>query len=150
MKNHEQRGLAMIEFLLVAPIILLLMVATAELGRGFLFYNALTKSVRDSARYAAEVATTAGGTTGVISINAAQQTAVKNLTVYGQTTNGSSAILPGLTPANVTVSGSTTGVVDVTATYNYQSIYSRIPMFGFGPDIVPSFTFVAHVTMRAL
>jgi Flp pilus assembly protein TadG len=141
----------MVEYLLVAPLVLLLIIATAEVGRGFLQYNTLTKTVRDGARYAAELATTSGGTTGVTNIDAPQRTAVQNLTAYGNTAGVGNSILPGLTAGDITVVGSASGgVVDVTATYAYTPIFSGLPMFGYGADIVPNFTFQVNVTMRAL
>jgi Flp pilus assembly protein TadG len=140
----------MVEYLLVAPLVLLLIIATAEIGRGFQQYNALTKTVRDGARYAAEIATTSGGTTGVTTISASARTAVQNLTAFGNTQGTGNSLLPGLTAGDVAVVGSSSGVVDVTATYLYLPIFSGLPMFGYGPDIVPNFTFQVNVTMRAL
>ena len=146
----RQRGLAMVEMTLITPVVLLLLVSTAELGRGFQQYNALTKSLRDSTRYAAEVATTSGGSTGVVNINAADRTAIQNLVAYGNTAGTGPAILPGLNAGSVVVTGSTNGVVDVSVSYNYQPIFLSIPTFGFSADINPNFTFQANVTMRAL
>ena len=47
----KSRGVAAVEMAVVLPLILLLLFVTAEIGRGFMQYNTLTKSVRDSARY---------------------------------------------------------------------------------------------------
>jgi Flp pilus assembly protein TadG len=149
-KYRRHRGLAIIEYLIAAPVALMLIVATAEIGRGFMQYNALTKSLRDAARYAAEAATTSSGTTGVVSIGTTERQAVQNLTVFGNAVGSGSPILPGLSTGNVTVTGSATGDVDVAATYQFQPIFSGIPLFGNGPDITPNITFQVQVTMRAL
>ena len=47
------RGLAMVEFVIVAPLLMLLMLTVGEFGRVFFQYNTLTKAVREGARYAA-------------------------------------------------------------------------------------------------
>ena len=43
----RQRGIATIEFAICAPILLLLMLATVEVGRMLIQYNTLNKAVRD-------------------------------------------------------------------------------------------------------
>ncbi|MEJ2115423.1 MAG: pilus assembly protein, partial [Gammaproteobacteria bacterium] len=64
--NSHQGGLAAVEFVVILPILLLLMLASAELGRAFYQYNTLTKTVRDGARYLADNSLI--GTTGLIDI----------------------------------------------------------------------------------
>jgi len=49
--SARQRGVAIIEFTIVLPILLVLILAVAEIGRAFLQFNTLTRAVRDSARY---------------------------------------------------------------------------------------------------
>ena len=48
---NKQYGLAMVEMVIVSPLLLLLIFGVAEMGRAFYQYNTLTKSVRDGARY---------------------------------------------------------------------------------------------------
>ncbi|NKB99032.1 MAG: hypothetical protein GKR90_11155 [Pseudomonadales bacterium] len=79
--SQKIRGLAMVEFVITVPVLLLLLFATLELSRAFMQYNALTKSVRDGVRFLASNAI--GGSTGVININAQTQNQVANLVVYG-------------------------------------------------------------------
>lgn len=50
--NWRARGQALIEFALVAPVILLLIGATVDLGRGLLIYTMLQGASRDMARQA--------------------------------------------------------------------------------------------------
>jgi Flp pilus assembly protein TadG len=50
MRTH-QTGVALVEFALVLPLLLLLSLVTAELGRAVYCYNNITKVVRDSVRY---------------------------------------------------------------------------------------------------
>src|ERR1700682_3277359 len=46
-----ERGQSMVEFALVAPLLLLLVVGGVDFSRAFLVHNALTNSVREGARY---------------------------------------------------------------------------------------------------
>jgi Flp pilus assembly protein TadG len=47
----RERGQAIVELSLVAPLLLLLVVVGVDIGRAFLVHNALTNSVREGARY---------------------------------------------------------------------------------------------------
>ncbi|MGH8533242.1 MAG: TadE family protein [Gammaproteobacteria bacterium] len=147
-KRIRQCGIATIEFAIAVPVLLLLMLATAELGRAFYTYNTLTKSVRDGARYLSTVAKE--GTGIVLTDQKADDT--ENLVVYGQTTGGSQPLLPSLTTNQVDVTSPDAEHVQVTAAYPYAPIFaSGIPTFGFGSgNISVSFTMSASVTMRAL
>ena len=143
------KGVAMIEFVIVLPICLILIMGTAEFGRAFMQYNTLTKSIRDGVRYVSANALV--GSTGVVSINGAVQTEAQNLVVYGNTVGTGSAILPGLTTGAVTVAGAGGSNVSVSVTYPYGSIFAFIPGFFYGPNTsTNSFNLQATVTMRAL
>ncbi len=48
-----QRGVALVEFALVLPLLLLLCLTVVELGRAFWHYKVLVQSVREAARYVA-------------------------------------------------------------------------------------------------
>ncbi|QBQ55876.1 TadE/TadG family type IV pilus assembly protein [Nitrosococcus wardiae] len=144
----RQRGIAATEFVIVLPVILLLMLGTAELGRAFYQYNTLTKAVRDGARYLADNAIK--GATGVIDIDAATEAETKNLVVYGNTTASGSPLLEGWSPAEVTAAGFDAAHVRVSATFAFKPMFSRIPAFGLGEDIVLELNFQAATTMRAL
>jgi Flp pilus assembly protein TadG len=147
--GQGQRGLAMVELVIVMPLLLLLIFATAEFGRAFMQYNTLTKSVRDSVRHVASRATL--GQTGVVQIDSALTTEAQNLVVYGSITAvGNTPLLPGLNPANISVTPAGAGDVLVSATYTYQPINAMLPGFGIGPNRSSLFTFQAAATMRAL
>ncbi len=49
--NQRQKGVALVEFALILPFLLLLSIMAIEFGRAIWEYNILTKSVRDAARY---------------------------------------------------------------------------------------------------
>jgi Flp pilus assembly protein TadG len=51
-RRHGQRGQALLEFALVLPIFILLLVAIFDLGRAAFAYNTLTNAAREGARMA--------------------------------------------------------------------------------------------------
>jgi Flp pilus assembly protein TadG len=146
----------MIEFIIVAPLVLLLLLAISEFGHALYQYNALTKSVRDGGRYLSEIAML--GITGSIVISPTDITETQNMVVYGNSAGNGTPKLPGLAPSQVTVSclgGGTLcpGVehVVVSAQYPYQSILgAALPMFGLGANLSLGLTFNTSMTMRAL
>lgn len=155
-KRARQHGVVMIEFMIVAPLLLLLMLAIAEFGHALYQYNALTKSVRDGARYLSEHAML--GITGSIAISASDIIETQNLVVYGNTAGNGTPKLPGLAVSQVTASclggGSLCPGVEhvvVAAQYPYQSILgASFPLLGYGADLSLGFTLNTSVTMRAL
>jgi Flp pilus assembly protein TadG len=143
----RQRGIAAVEFAIALPVLLILLIATAELGRMLSQYDTLNKSVRDGARYLASNALQAG----VMTVTAAEQTATRNLVVTGNVNGTGTALLPGLTASNVTASGSTSGYVTVSASYTYQPILTAsLPMFGYHSSVSLDIPLTATVVMRAL
>jgi Flp pilus assembly protein TadG len=84
-----QKGVAVIELALVLPTLLIMTFLVTELGRAIMQYNALTKSVRDGARYL----TTQTPGTGI--------TQARNLVVHGNTAGTGTTVAPGLTNTNV-------------------------------------------------
>ena len=153
--RSRQRGTVMIEFMIVAPILLLLLMAISEFGHALYQYNTLTKSVRDGARYLSKNAT---DSTDNIEIFATDVTQTINLVVYGNTGGGGSPKVPGLTTSHVTASCMGGGLtcpgvehIEVTAQWPYQSIIgASLPRFGFGADLPLGFTLRTSATMRAM
>ena len=141
------RGVATIEFAICAPLLLLLMLGTVEVGRLLFQYNTLTKMVRDGARYAAKHASSVAG---VVNITAQLRTETTNLIVTGNTAGTGPALLPG--EVTVTVSNANEGFVSVGATYQYSTILgAALPTFGFGEgDINLAIELPATVVVRAL
>lgn len=147
--RSAQRGIAMVEVALMMPFLLFLLLATAEVARLISQYNILTKSVRDACRYAASNA--AVGSTGIVSITPQLSSTVGNLVATGSAGSGGTALLPGLSAANVTVTDAGNGFVSVSATYTYQPMVgSTLPTFGFGAPISLALNFSAAAVMRAL
>jgi len=144
---RAQRGVATIEFAICAPILILLMLATAELGRALFQYNTLCKAVRDGARYAA----TASATNGARTINLTPETRLQtqNLVVTGNVAGTGGPLLPNLTPGSVNVTNNGNGFISVSVTYVYQPMIGpTLPLFGFGPAIDLSVPLPATVIMR--
>jgi Flp pilus assembly protein TadG len=146
--RRRQRGLAAIEMAITLPVLLTLLIATAELGRAFFQYNAVTKSVRSAVRYLADNAI--NGTTGLVQLTDSTQTEVKNLVVYSSTTGAGDPLVQGLSVGDVTISLVDAAHIEVAASFNYQPIFLRIPTFGSGSDVDTGLILNASATMRAL
>ncbi|HEY0685463.1 MAG TPA: TadE/TadG family type IV pilus assembly protein [Steroidobacter sp.] len=145
----RQRGVATVEFAICIPVLLLLMLATAEIGRMLFQYNTLAKAVRDGARFAATNA--AVGTTRIVNIIPTVYSGTRNLVVTGNTAGTGAALLPGLTVNDVTVNDAGNGFVRVAATYNYvPMVGATLPKFGLGDPLDLTVTLPATVVMRAL
>jgi hypothetical protein len=148
--GQRERGLAAVEFAIILPLVLLIMLATAELGRALYQYNTLTKAVRDGARYLSGVAIVGG--TGAIDLTATKLTNTRNLVVYGNISGAGTALLPGLAPAQITIPDPPPDPlhVRVQATYAYQPIFATLPGFGLMSDVSANWNLTAASTMRAL
>ncbi|TFY96898.1 TadE/TadG family type IV pilus assembly protein [Ramlibacter rhizophilus] len=86
---RHQRGVAILEFALVAPFLLMMVFITTEFGRAFYAYNTLAKSVRDASRYLS------------VYLPETHITEASNLIVYGSIQAGAQPQLVNLTAANV-------------------------------------------------
>ena len=158
-----QRGLAMVELVMTAPILLLLLFGTVVFGEWLIQYSILNDAVRDAARYVAGKAY--NGSTGALVQGSDWTTLMnqgQNLVVWGNVNGNASGtltpLLPGLTVANISVAEdtanlnitvSTTGTVN-TPGYTYRSLFgASMPSF-FGGTIATHFPLSISTTMRAL
>lgn len=147
--RRSQRGLATVEFAIALPLLLFIMLATAEFGRLLSQYNTLNKSVRDAARYLASNAL--GGTTGVVTITSQVQTATTNLVLTGNAGGNGPVLLPGLAAGNVTVSSLANGYISVSTAYSYVPMLGNtLQTFGVTTPINMRLTLNATVVMRPL
>jgi len=85
----RQSGVALVEFALVLPLLLVLSLVSAELGRAVYRYNTTAKVVRDAARYLS-VQTPGTGSVGA-----------RNLILYGNVAGTGNLLDSGLAAANV-------------------------------------------------
>jgi Flp pilus assembly protein TadG len=131
--KRKQAGVAIVEFALILPFLLLLTFLTTEFGRAIWQYNTLTKSVRDAARYLS-VQTPADP---VAIANA------RNLMVYGNIAGTGNPLALGLSLTNVPVgtcctwqtAGSAPVINTVTVRisgYSFQSMFTTVLGLRFG------------------
>ncbi len=88
--RHDERGAALVEFAIAATVFLTVMFGVLELSRLLWIHNALVDATRRGARYAVTQNMTAGA-----------QTAIKNMTVYGNTDGTGNPLVDGLTTDQV-------------------------------------------------
>lgn len=126
--GRRQGGLAAIELALVLPTVTFMMFLVAESGRALYQYNTLTKSVRDGAQYLARYGMQG---TGVLAPTDAQETAARNLVIYGSpvagtrllpVSNASTDLVVEITYQQLYGAGSDNAVT-VSATYTYQPLF---------------------------
>ncbi|WP_375739114.1 TadE/TadG family type IV pilus assembly protein [Pseudomonas boanensis] len=147
---QAQRGVAMVEFAITLPLLLLLLFAIGEFGRMLLQYNSLMQANRDAVRYVAGKAW--NPTLGQVALTTDLQNQAKNLAVYGLPVvpAGTEPVVQGLTTANVQVTAVGTEHVQVSTSFTF------VPLLGGGlPDVLGdgmslSFPLVATTVMRAL
>ncbi|AZO84114.1 pilus assembly protein TadG [Stutzerimonas stutzeri] len=151
--RQRQQGLAMVEFTLVLPVLLLLLLAFGEFGRMLYQYNVLLQASRDADRFVASHAW--NSTLGKVALSDTLQTQTKNVAVYGVPANTGTAVVSGLTIDNVVVAAVGTDHVRVTITYTFCPVIGggnctgSLPGF-FGNPIALSIPLVATTVMRAL
>jgi len=147
--HKHQSGAVLAEMALVTPILLFMMLATAEVTRIFIDHNTLTKSVRNGVRHLSSHALF--GTTGTVFLSAALQSETRNLVVFGNTAGAGSPVLPGLTTTDVNVIDAGANNVTVTVSYGISGMLGAVlRSFNGGADIPMVFTLEASTTMRSL
>lgn len=85
----RQKGTAIVEFALILPLLLLLTMITTEFGRAIYQYNTIVKSLRSATRYLS------------LQTPNTKTTEASKLVVFGNIAGTGSALVPGLTVANV-------------------------------------------------
>ncbi|WP_223516854.1 TadE/TadG family type IV pilus assembly protein [Pseudomonas sp. GL-B-19] len=151
--RQRQQGLAMVEFTLVLPVLLLMLLAFGEFGRMLYQYNILLQASRDAGRFVASQAW--NSTLGKVVLSTTLQTETKNVAVFGVPVDTGDEVLSDLTIGNVIVAPEGTDHVRVTITYTYCPVIGggicsgALPGF-FGNQIALSIPLVATTVMRAL
>ena len=141
--GKESGGAALVEFTLVAPLLISLMCGLAEFGQLLRQYHIMQKGVRDAARYLSHVSAQPP-CTGISDPNWGTEVAnAQNLAVYGTTTAGT-ALFAGWAdtttvsvPApscltNPRVNGAPLPQITVTATAPYVDL-GMLAFLGIGP-----------------
>ena len=148
-KRRKQAGVAMVEMVIVTPLLLLLVLGVSELGKAFVQQNTLNKSVRDAARQVAGLALL--GTTGTVLLTPDLIADARNLVVFGNVDGVGSPRLPALSVDQVSVADAGNDLVTVQADYGYTPIVGPVlETFGIGAGPALDITLTASVTMRAL
>ena len=140
--DKKQRGLAAIEFAIVVPVMLFLMLATAEFGRVFYHYNTLTKAVQTGARYASKPLMTTNKLTDLTIDDLKEK--IQKFVVYGNDSGTGLAVLDGFSDTNVLVTShilNKTITIEAQYTYNFV-ILSDLPFIGY---ILPTLTLKSSV-----
>lgn len=122
--NRKQQGVAIVEFALILPMLLMLTAMVFELGHAVYRYNTTAKQVRDAVRYLS------------VQEQNTHITETRNIIVYGNVQGEGLPLDPRLTEANVAApTWQTAGVEPVINTvtvritgYTYQPMFAE--MFG--------------------
>jgi hypothetical protein len=119
--QRDESGIQLVELTIVIPIFLMLFAASAEFGRYFYEYTTLAKAARVGSRYL----TTAP-------VVAAEDTAARNIVVFGNAAGSGSPILPGLATSHVVITRAG-GVPVLPETVSVQIVgYKHQPIFDLG------------------
>jgi Flp pilus assembly protein TadG len=134
-RGRSERGSALVEFALAAPLMVSLFLGVWNFGYAFYLYNQLEQAVRAGGRYAS-----LAGYDG--NNPSAYTAAVRNMVVYGDPAGGTQAVVPGLSTVNVNVrlnfSGGFPSTIDIQIqNYNLPGIFSGITLNGKPSDQFP-------------
>jgi Flp pilus assembly protein TadG len=153
-----QQGMAIVEFTIVLPLLLLLLLTLGEFGRMLYQYNSLLQASRDASRFVASQAW--NSTLGAVTLSSTLKTQTQNVAVYGVPASTGAAVVSGLKTTDVAVVPQGTDPVHpdhvrVTITYTFCPVIGggnctgAIPAL-FGNQIALSIPLVATTVMRAL
>jgi len=146
--RRAQKGVALVEFTLVLPLLLLLLLAFGEFGRMLYQYNVLLQASRDAGRF---VSSQAWNTTlGAINVNSTLRTRTQNVAVYGVPSAAGAPVVPGLTVGEVEVEAVGSDHVRVTITHAFSPVIGTVIPGFFGAATPLGIELVATTVMRAL
>ena len=147
--RKSQAGIAIVETVIVSPLLLFLLLLGAEVTNAWIEHNTLTKAARIAVRHLASEAL--NGTTGVVYLAPGLVAETRNLVVFGNAAGTGSPVLQGLTVANVQVLDLGATNIQVNVSYAYTGILGdTLPNFGIGADSNLALNLRASVSMRAL
>ena len=147
--GQTQRGVAMVEFAITLPLLLLLLLAIGEFGRMLYHYNNLLQANRDAVRYLAGEAW--NGSLGQVVIDPVVEAITKNLAVYGvPTPQLGNEVVPGLTTGDVTVGAVGSDHVQVRVSYVFRPVIGNSLPALIGDAIPLNIPLVATTVMRGL
>lgn len=148
-KPRAEHGVAMVEFAIALPLLLLLLLAIAEFGRMLYQYNRLLQSNRDAVRYLAGEAWNVN--LGRLDIDPVLEARTKNIAVYGvPAAQVGNEVVPGLTTAEVQVGAVGTEHVQVSISYVFRPVIGTGLPALLGNALPLNFPLVATTVMRGL
>ena len=140
-KNKSERGNALLEFALGFSLLWALFAGIYQFGYSFYVYNTVLTSVANAAELGSKMTyDTASPSTFT--------TALQNMVVYGNTTTGTSSIVPGLSTSNVTVGINPEGNMptDITITINNFTIDALFARFTFNGKPRATTVYMGQIT----
>jgi Flp pilus assembly protein TadG len=140
-KNKSERGNALLEFALGWSILWVLFAGIYQFGYSFYVYNSVLTSVANAAELGSKMT--------YDTANPSQfTTALQNMVVYGNTTAGTSPIVPGLSTSNVTVNVNPQGTLptDITITINNFTIDAVFARFTFNGKPRATAVYMGQIT----
>lgn len=147
--GQAQRGVAMVEFAIALPLLLLLLLAIGEFGRMLYHYNSLLQASRDAGRF---VAGQAWNDTLGVDLNSDLQSKTKNVAVYGVPVNSSGypPVVPELSTDDVAVGMPDSEHVQVSISYTFRPVIGAVLPTFFGTPIPLNIALQSTVVMRVL
>jgi Flp pilus assembly protein TadG len=127
-RNRRESGNAVLEFAIAVPLLWACFAGVFQMGYAFFVYNALMTSVANAAGLGAKMDYDLAST-------GAFNSALKNMVVFGDTTAGTSSLVPGLTTENVTVTVTQAGSMPTAITvaiqnYSVDAVFTRFTFSG--------------------
>ncbi len=125
-QRRSERGSAVVEFALAFALLWLMFTSIYQFGYTFYVYNVLLTSVASAAELGSKMTYDAG-------IPSTFTNALTNMVVYGNTTAGTTPVVPGLSSSNVSVSvnPANTTPTDITITINNFTVDAVFRNFTF-------------------
>ena len=149
-RAQRQQGVAIVEFTITLPLMLLTLLAFGEFGRMLYQYNSLLQGSRDAARFVASQAWSS--TLGKVEVSADLECMTKYVAVHGAPSTPPCSLtgMPANTTEQVAKVAGTNDHVQVTISAVFSPlIASGIPAF-IGNGTALNFPLVATTVMRAL
>lgn len=159
---QAQRGVAMVEFAVALPLLLLLLLGIAEFGRMLYQYNSLLQASREASRYAASAVWDSDGAEPGEGL----KTRIRSVAVYGIPDRSNSSacpspqapgdpdpcppVVPGLTTGEVTVSAVGNEHIQVSISYEFQPVIGNSLPALIGNAIPLNIPLIATTVMRVL
>jgi len=149
-RYSRQQGGALVDLVKILPLIILLFVITAELGRVVLDIHSLGKAQRNAVRFLA-AHTSAGQVpwqTSSVDLTEDYALQARNLLVFGNTAGRGHRLLPGLSPESVEILTPDRDSVKLVVELQYQPrVLELLHLFGIATDLKTHYPINSSVTM---